>query len=36
MKIVYPIIGVTAFLAVSVLALIAISPDAVPQPRHDH
>ena len=33
MKIVYPIIGVTAFLAVSVLALIAISPDAVPQPR---
>jgi len=33
MKIVYPIIGVTAFLALSVLALIAASPDAVPEPR---
>ncbi len=33
MKIVYPIIGVTAFLALSVLALIADSPDAVPEPR---
>ena len=33
MKIVYPIIGVTAFLALIVLTLIAVSPDAVPEPR---
>jgi len=33
MKIVYPIIGVTAFLALIVLALIAVSPDAIPEPR---
>ncbi len=33
MKIVYPIIGVSAFLALVVLALIAASPDAVPEPR---
>jgi len=33
MKIVYPIIGVAAFLALSVLALIAVSPDAIPEPR---
>ncbi|MCH7648506.1 MAG: hypothetical protein IIA83_07865 [Thaumarchaeota archaeon] len=33
MKIVYPIIGVTAFLALIVLVLIAVSPDAVPEPR---
>ena len=33
MKIVYPIIGVTAFLALTVLVLIAVSPDAVPEPR---
>ncbi len=33
MKIVYPIIGVTAFLALIVLALIAVSPDAVTKPR---
>jgi len=33
MKIEYPIIGVTAFLVLSVLALIAVSPDAVPEPR---
>jgi len=33
MKIVYPIIGVTAFLALIVLALIAVSPDAVTEPR---
>ncbi len=33
MKIVYPIIGVTAFLALIVLALIAVSPDTVPEPR---
>ncbi len=29
----YPLIGVTAFLVLSVLALIAVSPDAVPEPR---
>jgi len=33
MKIVYPIIGVTACLALIVLALIAVSPDAVTKPR---
>jgi len=33
MKIVYPIIGVSAFLALIVLALIAVSPDAIPEPR---
>ena len=33
MKIVYPIIGVTAFLALIVFALIAVSPDAIPEPR---
>ncbi len=33
MKIEYPIIGVTAFLVLSVLALIAASPDAIPEPR---
>ena len=33
MKIMYHIIGVTSFLALSVLALIADSPDAVPEPR---
>jgi len=33
MKIVYPIIGVTAFLALIVLALIADSPDAITEPR---
>ncbi len=33
MKIEYPIIGVTAFLVLSVLALIVVSPDAVPEPR---
>jgi len=33
MKIEYPIIGVTAFLVLSVLALIAVSPDAITQPR---
>jgi len=33
MKMVYPIIGVSAFLALIVLALIAVSPDAIPEPR---
>ena len=33
MKIEYPIIGVTAFLVLSVLALIAVSPDAITEPR---
>ena len=33
MKFEYPLIGVTAFLVLSVLALIAVSPDAVTQPR---
>ncbi len=33
MKIEYPIIGVTAFLVLSVLALIAVSPDAVTEQR---
>jgi len=33
MKIVYPIIGVSAFLVLIVFALIAASPDAVPEPR---
>lgn len=33
MKIEYPIIGVTTFLVLSVLALIAVSPDAVTEPR---
>ncbi len=33
MKFEYPLIGVTAFLVLSVLALIAVSPDAVPEPR---
>jgi len=33
MKMEYPLIGVTAFLVLSVLALIAVSPDAVIEPR---
>ncbi len=33
MKMVYPIIGVSAFLVLIVFALIAASPDAVPEPR---
>jgi len=33
MKFEYPLIGVTAFLVLSVLALIAVSPDAVTEPR---
>jgi len=33
MKFEYPLIGITAFLVLSVLALIAVSPDAVTEPR---
>ena len=33
MKLLYPLIGVTAFFALVVFALIAVSPDAVTEPR---
>jgi len=33
MKFEYPLIGITAFLVLTVLALIAVSPDAVTEPR---